>query len=93
MTTEYNDKAYRSQDVIQKNKTYDINELMRDQVFWWINSRRMYHKVLQSDMSMGNLLKTTITGSGKGKRYEILGKNIIQFYKVYGPGIELLKNN
>jgi len=53
----------------------------------------MYHKVLQSDMSMGNLLKTTITGSGKGKRYEILGKNIIQFYKVYGPGIELLKNN
>lgn len=92
MTTEYNDTTYRGQDV-QVNKTYDINELIKDKVFWWINSRRMYHKVVQSDMSKRNILKTTITGSGKGKRYEIQGKNIIQFYKVYGPGIDLLKNN
>jgi hypothetical protein len=90
MTKRYNDSTCRSH--VQKNKKYDVNELMRENIFWWINSRRMYQKVLQKDINTRNILKTEIVGSGTGNRYVILGKNIINFYKVYGPGISLLKS-
>jgi len=90
MQTKYSRNAYRSQDV-KKNK-YDIERMMKENVFSWITSRRMYHKIIHTDMENKNILKTTITGSGKGKRYEILEKNIIKFHTVYGPGINLLKN-
>lgn len=91
MTREYTKDTYRSH--VQKGKKYDINELMRDNIFYWVTSRTIYNRIIKRDKETLNILKAETIGTGKGKRYVILSKNIINFYKVYGPGINLLKNN
>jgi len=91
MTREYTVDTYRSR--VQNNKEYDISDLVRERLFGWINSRAMYLKTIESDRNGLNILQADVTGTAKGKRYKIRGKNIIKFYKVYGPGITLLKGN
>lgn len=84
---------YRGHSIqIDKNAEYDISELAKMGVFWWIKNRRMYLDIVKQDSKLDNLLKVETTGEGKGTRYKIKGSNIIRFYEVYGPGINLLKN-
>lgn len=83
---------YRSHSGIDPKAEYDISELVRMGAFWWINNRRMYLDIVKQDMRFANVLEVETTGEDKGTRYKIKGSNIIKFYKVYGPGINLLKN-
>ena len=89
MTTRYNRSMSRSQD-IKPNKTYNLPDLMRMNVFWWIKDRRQYQRIFELDAKYLNLLQVEITGEGRGKRYLVKGRNIIKFFRKYEYGINLL---
>lgn len=82
---------YRSHSDINPKEYYDISELARMGVFYWIKTRSMAMQVVKRDQELQNVLQVETTGTGKGTRYKIKGSNIIKFYKVYGPGINILK--
>ena len=76
---------------IKPTKKYTISKLMEMGIFWWIKSRLMYMNILKEDKRVQDILKPKKIGVGNGARYTIEGKNIIKFFRVYGPGINLLK--
>lgn len=57
-----------------------------------IRDVKTLRKLISSDMHTGNLLKVQMIGSGRGMRYFIRGKNIINYLHHYGPGIIATKN-
>lgn len=82
---------YRSHSDIDPKEYYDISELARMGVFYWITTRTTAMQVVKRDQELENVLQVETTGKGKGTRYRVKGANIIKFYKLYGPGINLLK--
>ena len=77
-------KALRKVDL---KREYNITEMMRDRLFWWVGDIRSYRKIIKAAK---HVLSPVITGSGKGARYKIKGRNISRFIKEYGPGIEFI---
>jgi hypothetical protein len=66
---------------IDPKKVYNISEIRRDNLFPWIavgNHISYVHAVFVDAMGE-RLLKAKITGSGRGREYKILGKNIINY--------------
>lgn len=75
---------------VRPKETYGITELARTGVFWWIKDHRAYRNTILTDRNWENILEADMKGEGKGKRYEIKGRNISRFIKRYGPGLELM---
>lgn len=74
---------------INAKQSYDLSSFAK--LIWWTNKRHTVIKLIQKDSELGNVLQAEITGAGKGTRYKIAGRNIIKFFKTYGPGISLIK--
>lgn len=72
---------------IDDKKTYDISEMVEIGMFWWIKDFRSYISVIMHDYRNQNIMQTKITGEGRGIRYQIKGRNIINFINNYGLGI------
>lgn len=89
MQTRYNDECTKVVETINKKGNYDLSSFAK--LIWWTNKRDYIRKLIDRDRELGNLLEAEITGDGLGTRYSIKGKNIINFFKTYGPGISLLK--
>lgn len=89
-TRRYDVDVYRSH--IDTKKDYTINDLLEAKVFPWTTSRRIYADIIKRDQELEKALEVETTGEGLGTRYKIKGRSIIKFYKVYGAGIQLLKN-
>ena len=90
-TTIYNKGMSESHSTIKRTQEYTLPELMRRRVFWWIGSRPSHMRLLDWDAKEQNILQPKVQGDGHGNRYTIEGKNIIKFFRVYGPGINLVK--
>ena len=58
-------------------KYYNIQEVM--EFFPWIHSLPMTARWVETDRNTNNYLKAVINGRGTGKRYYILGENIIKY--------------
>lgn len=68
---------------IDPNKVYNVSEMRRDNLFPWISNKTpsSYINAIHEDKADGNLMKSRITYSGRGRRYKIKGKNIINYLK------------
>lgn len=77
---------------IDPKETYDISQMVEKKMFWWIKDFRSYISVIMHDYRNDNLMKTKITGEGRGIRYEIKGRNIINFINNFGLGISFQSN-
>lgn len=65
---------------IDPEKWYSLSDLVEQNLFPWCNGDiRRYRNVVQADKKSKDHLKTMIIGEGKGKRYQVKGKNIISF--------------
>ena len=65
---------------IVSKKWYSLSDLVEHNLFAWCNGDiRRYRNVVVADKKGKDYLKTMIIGSGKGTRYQIKGKNIINF--------------
>lgn len=92
MTRQYNEERYRAElknalRRIDPDAGYNISELMRARAFWWISDIRSYRRIVQV---AAKLYGWPVTGTGKGARYRIKGKDVSRFIKTYGPGIVLM---
>ena len=72
---------------IEPEKTYDISEMVEVGMFWWVKDFRSYISIIMHDYRNEKIMQTKITGEGRGIRYEIKGRNIINFINNYGLGI------
>jgi len=72
---------------IEPEKTYDISEMVEVGMFWWVKDFRSYISIIMNDYRNEKIMQTKITGEGRGIRYEIKGRNIINFINNYGLGI------
>lgn len=72
---------------IDPKETYDISQMVDTQMFWWVKDFRSYISIVMNDYRKDNIMKTKITGEGRGIRYEIKGRHIINFINNYGLGI------
>ena len=65
---------------------YTLQDLVQEQVFPWASSFFSVRKVVQTDLAGKNLLKATITGTGRGTKYLFYGANIIKFINAVESG-------
>ena len=89
MIREYNKSMLKDTiDKINPKETYDISEMVEKEMFWWVKDFRSYISIIMHDYRNENIMQTEITGEGRGIRYQIKGRNIINFIINYGLGIE-----
>lgn len=89
MIRRYNNN--KLEDAIKKidpEKIYDVSKLLELKIFWWVKNFKSYISIIMHDERNEKIMKTKITGEGRGIRYEIKGRNIINFIKKLGLGIE-----
>jgi hypothetical protein len=72
---------------IEPDRIYDISEMLEKKMFWWVKNFKSYISIIMHDFRNENIMRTKITGEGRGIRYQIKGRNIINFIKRYGLGI------
>lgn len=80
--------------VIKQNKTvkvqaetwYSMQDILKGKLFPWCNSLWTVRNWVQSDIERKNILKTMVTGEGRGTKYQIKGENIIKFIKAVETG-------
>ena len=77
---------------IEPEKTYDISEMVEVGMFWWVKDFRSYISIIMHDYRNEKIMQTKITGEGRGIRYEIKGRNIINFINNFGVGIAFQSN-
>lgn len=58
---------------------YTLQDIVRLKLFPWASSFWSVRNVVAQDRILGNLLKATITGTGRGTKYHFKGSNIIKF--------------
>lgn len=88
--------AYTKGMRIKDDQTYSIADMIRLHAFPWTDKMsdrkkyREYSRVIRVDLLDGNILKAL---PGKGRGYQVEGRNIKKFIKIYGPGLALLAKN
>ena len=73
---------------INPEETYDISEMVNRKMFWWVKDFRSYNSIIMHDYKNENIMQTKMTGEKRGIRYEIKGRDIINFINKYGLGAE-----
>lgn len=76
---------------IDPKKTYDLSNIIALGVFPIKNIQTLRRLVIRDLWDGENLLKTKIIGFGRGKRYEIKGKDINRYLARYGKGLALMQ--
>jgi hypothetical protein len=66
---------------IEPKKIYNLTEIREGNLFPWLNQGNpaAHRNAVIEDMLGGNILKAKIAGSGRGRNYKIIGKNIIKY--------------
>ena len=64
---------------IQKERWYKLTEIVAFGFFPWCKDIKTVRNYVHNDKLTDNKLKAVISGTGKQARYNILGKNIIEF--------------
>lgn len=72
---------------IDPSKEYNLSNIIAEDVFPWVKSIKTVRRIVKRDIEGENLLKTRVTGTGRGLVYKIKGKNIIKFLEKYGSGL------
>lgn len=71
---------------IEPNSWYTMQDIVREKMFSWGTSFWSARKVVAQDKKSKNILKASVTGSGRGTKYHIKGENIIKFIKLFEAG-------
>lgn len=71
---------------------YSMQDLLRDNVFPWCHSLFAVRNFVLWDIKNHNMMKTMVTGTGRGTKYNIKGANIIKFIAAVEEGKVQLKN-
>ena len=64
---------------INPAKFYTLSEMADQGLFPWCDNIATYRKWVLADRKGRNVLKATITGTGRAARYYVKGENIIKF--------------
>jgi len=64
---------------IEPNKWYTLSEMVGARLFHWCKDIATYRRFILADREARNLLKTVIIGEGRQSKYQIKGKNIINY--------------
>lgn len=68
---------------IKPKQSYGPADIARMGTFPWARDHRTIVKLIDQDMAGENLLQANVTGTGRQRRYEIEGKNIIKYLNKY----------
>lgn len=68
---------------------YTLQDIVRHRMFPWAHSFWSVRNVVELDAKKKNILKATITGTGRGTKYHFQGANIIKFVKFIEAGNRL----
>lgn len=71
---------------IEKERWYTLKDLVVNEVFPWANSFWSIRRIVSKDQENQNVLKVTITGEGRGRKYHFKGEHIISFIKAVDAG-------
>lgn len=74
---------------VDVKRNYNLSNIKNEGLFPWTSDIRTIRKIVQQDMSGHGVLKVAIDFEGKGMRYQIKGKSIINFLEKYGEGFLL----
>lgn len=72
---------------VDPEREYNLSNIIGEEIFPWVKSIKTVRRIVKRDIESENLLKTRVTGSGRGLVYKIKGKNIIKFLEKYGSGL------
>lgn len=83
---------------IEPQREYNIKAMIDANGFPWITGgeRQKYRKyvtIIKADLEGANVLMASRIPQGQKGKYLVKGRAIIRFIKVYGPGLQLEKNN
>lgn len=70
---------------IQNESWYTLQDIVKQKMFSWATSFWSVRKLVEFDSKHSNVLKATITGSGRGRKYHFKGENIIKFINQSRP--------
>lgn len=72
---------------IDPDRWYTLTDLVAENLFPWCGEDiRRYRGMVQADQKGDNHLKAVVIGKGFSTRYQIKGKNIIQFIAQFEEG-------
>lgn len=71
---------------IKAEEWYSLQDMVRSNVFPWANSFSTVRRIVETDKANKNILKATISGEGRGKKYLFKGSNIINFINAVEAG-------
>lgn len=71
---------------VQAEEWYSMQDILKGRLFPWCNSLWTIRNWVQSDIDGRNILKTMVTGEGRGTKYQVKGENIIKFIKAVETG-------
>lgn len=71
---------------IDPKKNYNLSNIKSEGLFPWAAHIRTIGKIVQQDLDGDNMLKTTVTFEGNGKRYVIKGNRLVLFINKFGEG-------
>lgn len=71
---------------IKADEWYSLQNMVTAKVFPWANSFSTVRRIVEMDKANKNILKATIKGEGRGKKYLFKGSNIINFITAVEAG-------
>lgn len=71
---------------IQPNSWYSLQDIVREKMIPWASSFSTIRRIVETDGANKNILKATISGEGRGKKYLFKGSNIINFITAVEAG-------
>ena len=74
---------------VDSDREYNLSNIIDEELFPWVKSIKTVRRIVKRDIDGENLLKTRVTGQGRGLVYKIKGKNIIKFLEKYGSGLAI----
>lgn len=71
---------------VKESEFYTLQDIVKNKMFPWATSFWSVRNIVAKDRDSKNILKATITGEGKAKKYHFKGANIIRFVNGVGEG-------
>lgn len=72
---------------VKPDEWYTLQDIVKNKMFYPLaSSFWATRKIVGLDRKNGNILKVTITGTGRGSKYHFKGEHIISFIKQMNGG-------
>lgn len=71
---------------IESNEYYSMQDIVSAKWFGWATTFWSVRKTVDGDLKNKNILKAMITGTGRARKYQFKGSNIIKFIQAVGEG-------